>query len=87
MNSFSLKFPNLICTTLGGEPSNTCFKLKNESMNNEVKFYLGMDVSKLWIDICVMCVLNHEKQPIVTNRFDNDAAGMKNLLTGLTASR
>ncbi len=56
-------------------------------MNNEVKFYLGMDVSKLWIDICVMCVLNHEKQPIFTNRFDNDAAGMKNLLTGLTASR
>jgi transposase len=46
-------------------------------MKKEMKFYLGMDVSKSWIDITVMCVLNHEKQPLVTERFDNDAAGMK----------
>jgi len=48
-------------------------------MKKEAKFYLGMDVSKLWIDITVMCVLNHEKQPIISERFDNDAAGMKAL--------
>lgn len=48
-------------------------------MKKEVKFYLGMDVSKLWIDITVMCVINHEKQPTVSGRFDNDAAGMKSL--------
>ena len=46
-------------------------------MKKEVKFYLGMDVSKLWVDITVMRVLNHEKQPVVTERFDNDQAGMK----------
>ena len=48
-------------------------------MKKEVKFYLGMDVSKLWIDIAVMCVVNHKKQPVITERFDNDAAGMKAL--------
>ena len=42
-----------------------------------MKFYLGMDVSKLWIDITIMCVLGHQKQPPITERFDNDAAGMK----------
>ena len=46
-------------------------------MKKEVKFYLGMDVSKLWIDITIMCVLGHQKQPPITERFDNDAAGMK----------
>ena len=48
-------------------------------MKKEVKFYLGMDVSKLWIDITIMCVLNHQKQPTITERFDNDAAGIKAL--------
>ena len=48
-------------------------------MKKDVKFYLGMDVSKLWIDITIMCVLNHQKQPTITERFDNDAAGMKAL--------
>lgn len=48
-------------------------------MKKEVKFYLGMDVSKLWIDIAVMCVLNHEKQGVISERFDNDAEGMKAL--------
>lgn len=48
-------------------------------MEKEVKFYLGMDVSKLWIDIAIMCVVNHEKQPVITERFDNDAEGMKAL--------
>lgn len=48
-------------------------------MKKEVKFYLGMDVSKLWVDIALMCVINHDKQPVITERFDNDAAGMKAL--------
>lgn len=48
-------------------------------MKKAVRFYLGMDVSKLWIDIAVMGVLHGEKQLVVTGRFDNDAAGMKAL--------
>ena len=42
-----------------------------------MKFYLGMDVSKSWVDVSVLCVLNHVKQPIVSERFDNNAAGIK----------
>lgn len=46
-------------------------------MKKTAKFYLGMDVSKLWVDIAVLCVLNQSKQPMVTERFDNTLAGMK----------
>lgn len=46
-------------------------------MKKTAKFYLGMDVSKLWVDIAVLCVLNQVKQPMVTERFDNTTAGMK----------
>jgi transposase len=48
-------------------------------MKKTVKFYLGMDVSKLWVDIALMCVVNHNKQPLLTERFNNNAAGMKAL--------
>lgn len=46
-------------------------------MKKETKFFMGMDVSKLWVDISLMCVINHEKQPLVIERFDNDHAGMR----------
>ena len=48
-------------------------------MKKQSKFYLGMDVSKLWVDICVLPVVNHVKQPMVSERFDNTADGMKKL--------
>lgn len=48
-------------------------------MKKTTKFYLGMDVSKLWVDIAVLCVLNQVKQPMVTERFDNTTAGMKTM--------
>ena len=54
-------------------------KEQNESMKKELKFYLGKDVSKLWVDITLMCVLDHKKQQMIAERFDNDAAGMKAL--------
>ena len=48
-------------------------------MKREMKFYLGMDVSKLWVDITLLCVADHRKQPTVAERFDSTAAGMKAL--------
>ena len=48
-------------------------------MKKQVKFYLGMDVSKLWVDLAVMCVVDHIKQPVITERFENNGAGMKTL--------
>lgn len=53
-------------------------------MKNGARFYLGMDVSKLWVDITLMSVADHKKQPIIGQRFDNDAAGMKALHKWLT---
>ena len=52
-------------------------------MKKAMKFYLGMDVSKLWVDITLMCVIDHEKQPPITQRFDNDHDGMKVLIKWL----
>lgn len=46
-------------------------------MKKQVKFYLGMDVSKLWVDITLMCVIDHRKQPTVSEHFDNNEAGLK----------
>ena len=48
-------------------------------MEKTAKFYLGMDVSKLWVDISLVSILNHKKQPMVTEQFDNSAAGMKTM--------
>lgn len=48
-------------------------------MEKEVKFFMGMDVSKLWVDIALMAVVNHVKQPMECERFDNSAAGIKAL--------
>ena len=41
------------------------------------KNYLGIDVSKPWFDVSLMVVIDHLKQPIVTERFDNNPAGLK----------
>ena len=48
-------------------------------MQNKGKYYLGMDVSKAWVDVAVLPVINHEKQPMTTNRFDNTVKGIKKL--------
>lgn len=41
------------------------------------KNYLGIDVSKPWFDVSLLVVLDHIKQTMITERFDNNAAGMK----------
>jgi transposase len=41
------------------------------------KFYLGIDVSKSWFDISMIEVINHQKQPMQTERFNNTADGIK----------
>lgn len=38
-----------------------------------------MDVSKLWVDITLLKVVAHQKQPTASERFDNSEAGMKAL--------
>jgi transposase len=58
-------------------------KLESKTMKKNLQFYLGMDVSKLWVDITLMCVIDHQKQAQITERFDNTADGMKGLLKWL----
>ena len=52
-------------------------------MQVERKNYIGIDVSKLWFDVSLLVVVNHGKQPLVTERFDNTAPGMKAFKTWL----
>jgi translation initiation factor 2 alpha subunit (eIF-2alpha) len=52
---------------------------KNKTMKKDVKCFLGMDVSKNWVDITLMKVTDHQKQPMLTERFDNSEAGIKAL--------
>jgi transposase len=46
-------------------------------MQEATKFYLGIDVSKSWFDISLMPVVNHQKQPMQTERFVNTSEGIK----------
>lgn len=46
-------------------------------MEREQKNFLGIDVSKPWFDVSLLKVIDHQKQPMVTERFDNTSGGMK----------
>jgi len=48
-------------------------------MKKDVKCYLGMDISKLWVDVTLLHVVDHQKQPTTTERFDNTETGIKAL--------
>jgi len=48
-------------------------------MQKDVKFYLGIDVSKLWFDLSLICVIDHKKCPMLTERFDNTSQGLGQL--------
>ena len=48
-------------------------------MQKNVKNYLGIDVSKLTLDVCILIVKDHLKGPVVTKRFDNNGEGIKEL--------
>jgi transposase len=51
--------------------------VKTNFMKAVRKNYLGIDVSKLWFDVTLLLVINHVKQPMLTQRFDNTTACMK----------
>ena len=41
------------------------------------KNYLGIDVSKSWFDCSLIVIKGQQKQPLVTERFDNNSNGLK----------
>jgi transposase len=46
-------------------------------MNNNTKFFMGIDVSKPYFDASLLAVFNHQKKELQSERFTNDAAGLK----------
>jgi transposase len=63
----------------------TNVKLKN--MQTSPKNYLGIDVSKLWFDVSLLVVLDHQKQPMITDRFDNTIDGMSSFKRWLKSNK
>lgn len=45
-------------------------------MKKQTRFYMGIDVSKLWFDLSLLIVINFQKQELVTDRFDNTESGL-----------
>lgn len=46
-------------------------------MQKQIRFYVGIDVSKQWFDAALMAVVDHHKQPMENGRFDNSVQGLK----------
>jgi len=46
-------------------------KFKSKCMQTTKKNYLGIDGLKLWFDVSMLVVVDHQKQPMITERFDN----------------
>ena len=46
-------------------------------MTNNTMHFMGIDVSKPYFDASLLSVVNHQKQPLQTERFSNDAEGIK----------
>lgn len=45
-------------------------------MKKQTRFYMGIDVSKLWFDLSLLIVINFQKQEMITERFDNTESGL-----------
>ncbi len=56
-------------------------------MKKQTCFFLGIDVSKPWFDISLMAVINFQKQPMITERFDNTDEGLALLKKWLKAQK
>lgn len=56
-------------------------------MKKQTGFFLGIDVSKPWFDISLMPVVNFQKQSMITQRFDNNIAGLTLLKKWLKAQK
>lgn len=54
-------------------------------MKSENKSFIGIDVSKSWFDVSLMCHSRPDKKEMVTAQFNNDPTGLK-LLTKWLAS-
>src|ERR1700744_3106528 len=56
-------------------------------MEKEKQCYLGIDVSKSWFDLSMISVSDNGKQQMVSERFNNDAAGINRFEKWLKANK
>lgn len=56
-------------------------------MKKQTCFYLGIDVSKEWFDVSLMAVVNHDKQEMITEQFQNTKKGLSAFKNWLKAQR
>ncbi len=56
-------------------------------MKKESTAYLGIDVSKLTLDVSLLVINDRDKQPMITERFDNNVQGIKALHGWLKKSK
>lgn len=52
-------------------------------MQKKARFFLGIDVSKLTLDISLLAVIDHHKSDMITDRFDNTVEGLKKIVKWL----
>jgi transposase len=62
---------------MGQKRLDSLVKIKHKTMTENTNFYLGPDASKPYFDVSMLIVTDHQKQPMLTQRFDNTAAGLK----------
>ena len=46
-------------------------------MQNNTKYFIGIDVSKPFFDVALMAVIDHQKQVIESAHFENTEFGLK----------
>ncbi len=46
-------------------------------MSNNTQFFIGIDVSKPYFDAALLALSNHQKEAMVSERFDNTPGGIK----------
>lgn len=56
-------------------------------MKTVQKNYIGIDVSKNWFDSTLLRVIDHQKQALVSERFDNHSMGMKKFKKWLAVNK
>jgi transposase len=54
-------------------------------MQTKKKSFIGIDVSKLWFDLSLMIVIDGVKQAMISQKFDNNLSGLKELTKWLKA--
>lgn len=62
-------------------------QFKPKMMKKQTCFFLGIDVSKLWFDISLLVVIDFQKQPMITERFNNTKEGLALLKKWLKAHK